>query len=131
MREWDKVECAAHGRTPKGALRLGLMASTDVFTAKLDGRPEAMMGLTPVNALTGEGCPWFLGTEAVYDHPRAMLHFAPLVLGKWRDSTRSFRNVVARGNVRAIRMLRRWQFEIGDEVRMVGDVPFVDFWMEG
>jgi hypothetical protein len=132
MRHWDRVECKAHGHSPKQALRLGLVASTDVMTAKLNGRPEAMMGLTVTNALAGEGSPWFLGTEAVYDNPRAMLRFAPKVLGLWRDSTpHAFENRVAVGNARAIRMLRRWGFAVGDEVQMIGGVPFVSFRMEG
>lgn len=131
MRHWDQVECEAHRKLPKQALRLGLAGSIDVFTAKLDGRPEAMMGLVPVNALTGEGSPWFLGTEAVYDNPRAMLAFAPHVLGKWRDSTPCLESIVANGNARAIRLLRKWGFTIGNDVRMVGDVPFVSFRMEG
>jgi len=131
MREWDRIECQAHGLTPKQALRLGVVGSIDVLTAKLDGRPEAMMGLSPINALTGEGAPWMLGTDAIYDHPRAMLKMGPGIIARWRDSTRSLRSVVAVENVRAIRLLRRWSFTIGDEVRMIGQVPFVSFWMEG
>jgi hypothetical protein len=130
MREMDVIECQALGRNPKQALRLGLIGSVHVLTAKLNGRPEAMMGLTPVSAIEGTGAPWFLGTEAVYDHPRAMLALGPKVLAIWRDSSPSLSNVVAQENVRAIRMLRRWGFEIGSEVTMIGGVAFLTFSME-
>lgn len=126
----DRLECEALGRTPKQALRLGLIGSVHVFTAKLDGTAEAMMGLTPLSAIDGTGAPWFLGTDAVYDHPRAMLALGPKVLAIWRDSSPSLSNVVAQENVRAIRMLRKWGFEIGEQMTMIGGVAFLTFSME-
>lgn len=129
MRPADIEEVGAFGRTPKQALRMGLRASVDAYTALVDGRPEAMMGLTPVNALERQGAPWMLGTEAIYDNPRAMLFLGPKVIAKWRDSTRNLSNLIARKNDRAIRMLRRWGFEIGDEPTVVGGVEFVTFAM--
>lgn len=129
MRAADIEEVAAFGRTPKQALRMGLRASVQVYTALIDGRPEAMMGLTPVSALEREGTPWMLGTETIYENARAMLYLGPKVVSRWRDSTRNLSNLVARKNARAIRMLRRWGFEIGDEPVVVGGVEFVTFRM--
>jgi hypothetical protein len=129
MRPADVAECAAFGHSPKEALRRGIAASVDCFTALVNGRPEAMMGLRPGNLLEGLGQPWMLGTEAIYENPRAMLALGPKVIALWRDSTPNLRNLVWSENVRAIRMLRRWGFEIGDEVEMIRGLTFVNFTM--
>lgn len=130
MRSEDVAECSAFGRTPKSALRHGLQGSSIALTAKLDGRPEAMMGIVPVSLIEGEGQVWMLSTEAVYSNGRALLTMGPRLLDILLDSTRRAANVVSLDNHRAIRLLSRWGFTIGDEARMIGGVPFLDFWME-
>lgn len=130
MREADVLECAALGFSPKQALRHSLIASSEVWTAKVDGRAEAMFGLVITNALCGSGQPWMLGTEAIYRHPRAMLTGGRKVLGRWLDSTPSQSNLVSAGNTRAIRMLRRWGCRIGKEVIMLAGMEFVTFTLE-
>jgi len=130
MREADVVECRATGHSPKQALRDGLIASSLCFTALLDGRPEAMFGLVVNSALAGEGTPWMLGTEAIYEHPRAMLRWGPRFLAAMLDSTPALSNLVAVRNGRAVRMLRRWGFDLSEETIVVGEVDFVMFRME-
>ena len=131
MRSDDIAECAAFGRTPKSALRLGLMGSSHVLTAKLNGRPEAMMGIVVTSAISGEGTPWMLGSDEIYRHPKAMLTLGPHVLALWgRDSSKSWSNLVSAENARSIRFLRRIGFHIGDELTMVGGMSFLTFTME-
>ena len=130
MREADIVECRAMGYSPKQALREGLVASSLCLTALLDGRPEAMFGLVVKSALAGEGTPWMLGTEAIYDHPRAMLRWGPGFVAAMLDSTPALSNLVAARNGRAIRMLRRWGFGISPDAILIGDVEFLLFRME-
>ena len=130
MRADDIVECRAMGHSPKQALREGLIASSLCLTALVDGRPEAMFGLVVKSALTGEGTPWMLGTEAIYDHPRAMLRWGPRFVAAMLDSTPALSNLVAAGNARAVGMLRRWGFEISREAIMIGDLEFKAFRME-
>jgi hypothetical protein len=130
MRTDDVIECAAMGHAPKQALRAGLIASTLCFTALVDGRPEAMFGLVVGSALSGEGTPWMLGTEAIYDHPRAMLRWGPRFLAAMLDSTPVLTNLVAVRNGRAVRMLRRWGFGLSKETIVIGEVEFVTFRME-
>jgi hypothetical protein len=125
MRAADRIECVAMGLSPKGALRSGLRASSLCLTAKVDGRAEAMIGLVVANALCGEGVPWLLGTEAVYDHPRAMLRRGPRILAAMLDSTPRLSNLVAVQNIRAIRFLRRLGFAMGGEVIMHGGTGFI------
>lgn len=128
MRVADVEEARAFGHTPKQALRLGLMASDEAWTAKLNGRPEAMFGLVTVSALDGLARPWFLGTEAVYDNGRAMLRMGLGITGRWLDSNRRLENLVSASNSRAIRLLGRWGFTIEDDTMIVGGVPFHKFW---
>ena len=130
MREADIVECRAMGHSPKQALREGLIASSLCLTALLDGRPAAMFGLVVKSALAGEGTPWMLGTEAIYDHPRAMLRWGPRFVTAMLDSTPALGNLVAAGNARAIRMLRRWGFDLSPAPIVIGDVEFLAFRME-
>lgn len=131
MREDDVRECAAFGRTPKSALRLGLVGSSQVLTAKLNGRPEAMMGIVVTSAIDRTGVPWMLGSDEIYRHPRAMLTMGPRVLALWgRDSRKTLSNLVSAENARSIRFLRRIGFRIGDEVTMVGGLSFLTFAMD-
>jgi hypothetical protein len=127
MRAEDVRETGAFGRTPKQALRLGIRASIDCYTVLINGRPEGMMGLFPANALEREGVPWMLGTDELYGHPRAWLKLMPMMVERWGDSTRCLRNLVGRENVRAIRLLRRCGFTVGDEPTTIRGVEFVTF----
>lgn len=110
----DRVECAASGHSPKQALRLGLRGSTLCWTAKVDGRAEAMFGLVVTSALGGTGTPWLLGTDEVYCHGREMLRWGPVFLARMVELAPSLSNVVAADNTRAIRFLRRLGFEVDD-----------------
>lgn len=130
MRPDDVAECEAMGFTPKRALRHSLIASSEVWTAKVDGVPEAMFGLVITNALCGEARPWMLGSEAIYRHPREMIRGGEKVLGRWLDSSSCLSNYVSAGNHRAIRMLRRWGCKIGKEVIMFAGLEFVTFTLE-
>lgn len=106
-----------------------MSTSSKAWTATVDGQPEAMFGLVVESALSGEGTPWFLGSEEVYRHGRALLMWGPGIVAAMRDSTPALRNLVSARNARAIRLLRRWGFTVGDEETMIRGVPFVHFEM--
>lgn len=127
MRAADVAECAAMGFTPKRALRHSLMASSEVWTAKVDGIPEAMFGLVITNALCGTGRPWMLGSEAIYQHPREMIRGGERFLARWLGTCPELSNYVSAHNMRAIRMLRRWGFDISDEAQSFGGIEFLQF----
>lgn len=130
MRPIDVIECAAMGRSPKQALRHGIMASSWAKTALVDGEPQAMFGLVIESALTGEGVPWFLGTDVVFDHGRALIRMGPRILSRMGDSTRRLANLVSVDNSRAIRLLRHWGFTVDPEHVRVGGVAFRRFELE-
>lgn len=127
IREIDRIECEAFGRTPKEALRHGLMNSAKVWTALVDDQPEAMFGVVVESVLTGDAVPWFLGTDEVYRHGRELLMWGPGLIERLRDSTLALRNLVSAENRQAIRLLRRWGFAVGKEIVNVRGVDFLPF----
>jgi hypothetical protein len=127
MREIDRIEAAAMGRTPRQALRLGIRCSHYCWTAMVDGRPEAMLGVTPISLLSGKGIPWLLGTDALFKQARALMTLGPPVIGVMLRTFPHLSNLVACENVKAIRLLRRWGFTIGEETMLIGGVAFIPF----
>lgn len=127
MRSIDRVECEALGRTPKQALRYSLLNSSKAWTALVDGEAEAMFGVVVSSALTGEASPWFLGSNVVYRHPRALMMWGPGLIERLCDSTMTLRNIVSQDNVQAIRLLKRWGFSVGSDPVSVGGMAFLPF----
>jgi hypothetical protein len=127
MREIDRIEAAAMGRSPKQALRLGIRCSYHCWTAMIEGRPEAMLGVTPISLLTGKGIPWLLGTDALFKEARALMTLGPPIIGAMLHVFPHLSNLVARENEKAIRLLRRWGFTVGEETVMIGGVVFIPF----
>jgi hypothetical protein len=124
MRDIDRAECEAMGRTGKQALRAALMTSSKAWTALVDGQPEAMFGVVVDSAIDRTAIPWFLGTDEVYRHPREMLMWGPGMIERLCDSRLTLRNLVSGRNDRAIRLLRRWGFSVAEEEVIVRGVPF-------
>ena len=130
LREMDRIECEARGRSAKQSLRRALRASSWAITAFVDERPEAMFGISPVSTIEDRGCPWFLGTDEVFRHGRDMLTIGGSVVAQMHRHSGRLENSVATINEPAIRMLRRWGFTVDDAPFMVGGVEFVRFWRE-
>lgn len=128
MRAADVEECTAKNRSPASALRYSLSSSQFALTVLVDGSPHAMFGVTPYSLTEGVGRPWFLGSDEVYRHPRDMIVRGGMVVEIMQDSFRRLENVVSASNLPAIRMLRRWGFEVGMEAHEIGGVAFLPFW---
>ncbi|MGL5735543.1 MAG: hypothetical protein ACRCYS_11810 [Beijerinckiaceae bacterium] len=127
MRDEDARECRAFGHSPKEALRLGLRSSTFALTALVDGSPHAMMGVAPFSVMENIGRPWMLGTDEVMRHSRELLTMGPMMIGELHRSFARLENLVSTKNSKAIRLLRRWGFDIGQDVQTIGGVDFVEF----
>jgi hypothetical protein len=128
MRYDDRVECRALGRTPKSALRLGLVASLYCLAAvEDDGTPVAMFGLNVVSAAEGKARPWFLGTDGVFNHPRELLREGRRILAWWTGEFPNLENIVAVRNERAVRLLTHWGAIIGGKQQFLRGVEFVPF----
>lgn len=127
MRLADRQECAAFGLSPKPALRRSLQASSIALTALVDQRPAAMFGLEVRSAIEGLGAPWMLATEEAYRCGRDLVRLGPAVLDAFSDSTPRMEGIVGSGNERAIRVLRRWGFDVGSDETVIGGLAFVRF----
>lgn len=104
------------------------MASVDAVTALVDGRPEAMFGISPINALEGRGTVWFLGTDVVARCASALILIGPDAIAGMHRRFRRLENMVSADNAQAIRMLRRWGFEVEPKEVVIGGVTFHPFW---
>jgi ribosomal protein S18 acetylase RimI-like enzyme len=131
MREADRIECAALGRTPKEGLRIGLRTSLAPLTALVDGQAEAMLGIVPGSLIRGSGTAWMLATDAMYRQRRALVAFGRDVLSWLAADFREVGNIVAADNERAIRFLRFLGFRVGGSAEVHGGVAFVRFRMAG
>lgn len=130
IRTIDRQECEALGRSPKDALRMGLRCATAAHTALVDGRPVAMLGVNSLSAIEGRGTVWMLGTCEVFRHARELLTYGPAFLAMWMETYSRLENIVSVENTAAIRLLKRLGFTVGDDVKRVRGVEFVDFWIE-
>lgn len=127
LREIDRVECEALGRTPWEALKLGLKTSDEPLTVIDENRkPIAMFGVMPLSLVTGTGVPWFLGSDDVYGYPRDLMITGKGLFAYWLDSYRLLKNSVAVENDRAIRLLAYWGASFGEPEfhRGVEFIPF-------
>lgn len=130
MREIDRLEAKAMGRTPKDALRIGLRTSLSSLTALEDGKPIAMLGCVAESLIEGRGILWMLGTDAVFRNGRGLLTIAPPVLAEWQAIFPVMGNLIAVCNHCAIRLLIRWGATVGGEVQTIGGVEFIPFRFE-
>lgn len=127
MREVDRIEVGAFGRTPERALTLGLASSLWALTALVDDEPHAMLGVSPRNMMEGVGTPWMLGSERIYDHGRDLIRYGPGLIAEMRGSFERLENLVHTGNVRALRFLRHFGWTISEQPESHGGLDFVRF----
>lgn len=126
MREIDRIECAALGHNPKEALRLSLRSSLFAWTAKVDGRPEAMFGASARSMLDGEGSPWLLLTDDAARQAKALVRLGRRYSDGLLLEFRTLRGNVHADNATAIRWLKHLGYAIGDEFDVNG-YPFRGF----
>jgi hypothetical protein len=129
MRPMDRLECAAFGLGPREALRRGHAAGRCV-TIEIDGRPEAMAGVSPASLVTGTGRPWMLAGTRVMSRRKAWLEHAPEVLAVLSAGCRRLENLVHADNTASIRWLRRLGFDFDTAVTAVGGQPFMRFFKD-
>jgi hypothetical protein len=120
MRWIDQEECRALGHNPKQALRASLMNSTVAWTAKVDGRPEAMFGASTICFLTGEGSPWLLMTDEAVRHARALIVEGRRYTERLQGIYPVLRNNVHADNSTAIRWLSHLGYTVGEAFDMGG-----------
>jgi hypothetical protein len=127
IRDIDRLECETMGHTVKGALRTGLLGSTLAWTAKINGRPEAMLGAAPSNLLEGRGRAWMLMTDEAARHQIALVRLGRIYTEAMHRHYAILENWVHAENDRTIRWLSRLGYAVGpvDVIRGQPMRPFV------
>lgn len=123
----EKLECEAHGQSPKSALRLGAQGSPIVGVADVAGKAEAIFGVSPVSTIEGIGRPWMLGTQRLRAERRAFLIVGPAVIAQIERYFPRLENYVHADNGGSIRWLARLGFVVERELVHVGGEPFRRF----
>lgn len=115
MREIDKLECRAVGKTPKQALVQCLDRSSLIWTGEVESRPEAMFGVIPGSVLDGIGHPWLLGTDLAREQRRAFAELAQGYLDRIQQRFPRLENYIATENLIGRAWLRRCGFDFDSE----------------
>lgn len=127
MRNIDVLECHIAGHSPKEALRTGLLGSTIAWTVMIEGRPEAMMGATPISFIEGRGRAWLLMTDVAQRHAVTLVRLGRLYTDALHRHYPILENWVHADNPTAIRWLSRLGYAVGsvDVIRGHPMRPFV------
>ncbi len=129
LRESDRQEfIAALGYTPEVALPLGI-ASGDAWAMEVDGKVEALLGVSPVARHAYFGLVWMVTTDVIFKHRRDLLRLTPGVLNMLHDRFPLLGNHVDARNDKHIAWLRRAGFSLLREVPDYGVErrPFIEF----
>lgn len=113
MQDIDRLECLASGRSPKDSLRYGLRNSISSYTVKIDGRPEAMLGVLTTSFVHCEGAPWMLLTDTGAKQHKAIVRLGRQYIQSLFDHYELLHNKVHADNEKAIRWLASLGFAIG------------------
>lgn len=113
MREIDQLECRVFGHSPKQALRNGLITSSIAWTAKINGRPEAMFGAATISLLDASARPWLLMTDEAAKQHRALVRLGRIYTMALHRHFDILENWVHANNEQSIRWLARLGYAIG------------------
>lgn len=114
------------GHSPKGALRTGLLGSTIAWVVKIDGRPEAMFGATPISIVEGRGRPWLLMTDVAEKQHRALMRLGLIYTQIMQFNYPVLENWVHAENAKTIRWLTRLGYTVGS-VDVIKGMPMRPF----
>lgn len=134
MRQGDRAELAAIGRSPESSLWASLKVSRVAWTGTIDGVPVCMFGVAPSAMITPrKGRPWMLGTAALDDHAILFLRRCRPAIKEMLAHYPELENYVAGSNEKAIEWLRWMGFAVGPGTVAVGlkKIPFLKFTLGG
>jgi hypothetical protein len=113
LRQADLEEiAAASGRAPVEVLRVSAAMSTHSWAVEIDGELACLMGVTPVSIVSGIGCPWLLGSDAVPRHAGAFIKQTLVYIPLMLEAYPHLFNFVDARNTKAIRWLKRAGFNV-------------------
>ena len=113
LRASDRAECEAYGRPDIGAgIRAGMRRSALCWSGFVDGELAAVLGVAPLNLLTGMGSPWMLGTPVLDRHQRVLVRQTPGYIARMLEAFPHLVNLVHTENTTSVRWLRRLGFTL-------------------
>ena len=126
LRAEDIAECQACGRTPQEALMEGYVWS-ECYSAKVNGKTEAMFGVSSYQQPKGYGVVWYLGSDESFRHPIALVKGGREYSRKWLEKFNILYNVVDARNVRHIAWLKHIGFTFTGNKVDVNGYDFLQF----
>ena len=113
LRASDLAECLAYGRDDVAAgIEASVRRSVLCWTGLVDGELAAIIGVAPVNMLTGMGSPWMLGTPVLDRHHRILVRKTPEYISRMLKAFPHLVNFVHAKNTTSVRWLRRLGFTL-------------------
>lgn len=117
LREDDRRELeASTPLSPDRAIAESISLSMMCWTAEKNGKPIAVMGVTPISIIRGAGSPWMLGTS---ECDKSFVRFTALsrvYIPAMLSLFPTLENMVDVRNVKSIRWLKRLGFEFRDAI---------------
>ena len=120
LRTEDIEECQAAGLTPVQALLDAYVLSELCYSAKVNGRTEAMFGVSSFNQPEGYGAVWYLGSDESFKHPISLVREGKKQINKWLEKYRVLYNAVDKRNEKHITWLKHIGFTISNPVNING-----------
>lgn len=113
LRPSDLAECQAYGQADIAAgIEASVRRSVLCWTAMVDGEVAAILGVAPLNILTGMGSPWMLGTPLVDRYQRVLVRKTPEYIARMLKAFPHLVNFVHARNTTSVRWLRRLGFTL-------------------
>ena len=110
LRADDVMECQAAGFTGMKALFNSFLHSKICFSAKVNGKTEAMFGLSTEGQPDGFGLIWFLGSDECFKHPISLVRDGRKVINTWLKDFKMLFNFVDERNTQHIAWLKHLGF---------------------
>ena len=92
---------------------MGLQGAALAWTAKVDGRPEAMFGANTISLIDASARPWMLMTDEAAKYHRALLRLGRVYTDALHRHFEVLTNLVHADNEKSIRWLARLGYAIG------------------
>ena len=127
LRAEDVQECQAVGLTPTKALVDAYALSELCYTAKVNGKPEAMFGVSSFRQPDGCGAVWYLGSDESFKHPIALVKGGRKYVEEWLEKFNILYNRVDARNVRHVEWLKCVGFKFTGSV-IINGYEFLNFY---
>lgn len=127
LRTEDIAECQACGHTPTNALMQGYVWSVECYSAKVNGKTEAMFGVSTYEQPEGYGVVWYLGSDESFRHPVTLVKGGREYVEKWLEKFNVLYNAVDARNLRHIAWLKHIGFTFTESTDVNG-FEFLQFY---